>query len=898
MAKTFTVVDGHNLVYKAYYALKDRPLTTSKGENVSAPYVFVRMLRKVLEDFKPDYAAVVFDTGKKTFRNQLYSDYKANRPPMPQDLRNQIEAIKEIARAMGLQVVMRGGYEADDVIGALAKRFAASDTKIKIISNDKDINQLVSDDVKIYSITRGLNDIEEITPETVTKKYGVSQEKLIDLFALMGDSSDNIPGVSGIGQKTALRLLKQFGSLEGIYENLDKIESPKLKEKLLRGKDNAYLSRELFSIKTDIELEQRLADFEISEPDTDKLSKLFTRFEFKEFLKELGGVDEKEPEHRFILIKTLEELDMMLDTVKKAGIIGIALLPWGDDSYIHSQPAGIAVSVYPQAYFVPLIKAPDIKLDVEQAVERMREMLQSPKVKKVGHCLKKDWVMAANRDIRLNGIDFDAELAAYTIDPTRSNYGLETLALNYLKRNVSLPTVVYPISNGLYNLADSLENYHRVICQRALLALMLKEPLMAELEAQGLSELYRKVELLLIEVLGTMERGGIKLNSTVLSKLSSSLGSELKEIAEAVYELAGERFNLNSPKQLANILFDKLSFSTKGIKRTKSGFSTNEESLLMLISNEPDRKQLPELILRHRNLSKLKSTYVEGLLKAVNPITGKVHTQFNQTVASTGRLSSSNPNLQNIPIRDEFGKQIRKAFIPDNDGDLILSADYSQIELRILAEIADEEAMKQAFREGKDIHAQTASLLFDCKLEDVTQDMRRVAKTVNFGIDYGMGEYGLAQRLGISNPKARRFIETYFKRFPNIKKYIDRTIKLAKEQGYVTTLMGRRGYLHQINAPSAPVRQAEQRRAINFPIQGTAAEMIKKAMIDIHQRMRKQGFKSRMVLQIHDELIFNIVPGELDGMIELVREEMIGALKLSMPIVVNISYGKSWYEAH
>jgi len=921
------LLDGTALAYRAYYAFIGRPLVTSGGMNVSAVYGFTNSLIKILEEEKPDYIAVVFDSSQPTFRHEMHPEYKATREKMPEDMAIQLQKLKEVIEAFNIPILEIPGYEADDVMGTIAKIAESKGIETYLVTGDKDFLQLVSPMIKIYRPTKGLADIEIVDVDKVKQEWGVTPEQIVDVLGLMGDKVDNVPGVPGIGEKTAVQLIKEFGSIENLIKNVDRIPTQKIKENLKSSIEKALLSKTLVTIKTDVPLDINIYSLKASQPNREKLAELFYELEFKSLIKKLGltsAVREVEEEkieeqkkpvkyssiktepHQYHIIKSIDELKDLVDKLKSADLVSFDTESTGIEP-LNADLIGISFAVKPgEAFYVPVSvettssdslfelekKKKTHGIEIETVLKYVKPILEDPGIKKCGQNLKYDMLLMAKYGVWISGISFDTMVAGYILNPEGS-HTLEALAKEYLKYQV-IP-ISQLIGEGRFQRKMSevpVEKVAEYACEDADVTLKLVDKLKNELERREQLKLCEEVEFPLVEVLAHMEFSGVKLDTDLLREMSKELDRMLDNLTHDIYRLAGTEFNINSPQQLADVLFKKLKLPP--VKTTKTGYSTDVEVLEELAKEHP----IAEKLLEYRQIQKLKSTYVDALPKLVNPKTGKVHTSFNQTGTATGRLSSSDPNLQNIPIRTEIGREIRKAFIPSEPDWFIMSADYSQIELRIMAHLSGDENLISAFRKGLDIHSSTAASVFGVRPEDVNYEMRRKAKEVNFGIMYGISPYGLSQRLGIPQPEAKKIIEVYFQRFPKVKEYIDKTIAEARQKGYVATLLGRRRYVPDINSRNRTVREFAERTAINMRIQGTAADLIKLAMVRIYDEMKKRKFKSKMILQVHDELVFDVAPDEVEQLKEIVLDKMQNALQLDMPIVVDLGVCKNWYEAH
>lgn len=886
---TLYLIDGNSYIYRAFYAIKG--LSTSKGFPTNAILGFTNMLLKLLREKKPDYFAVVFDSPEPTERHKTYEAYKAHRPSMPDELKPQIQPIKEITNAFRIPNIEIEGYEADDVLGTLAKKAEKEGIDVYIITADKDMYQILSPKIKTYDNMR-----DKVTEEKdIIDRFGVKPSCFPEIMALMGDTADNIPGVPGIGEKTAVSLLKEFGSLDNLIKNHSKIKKPKLKTAVSENIDNIKLSQTLATIDSGVPLEISVKELKPKEPEWTRLLDFFREFELNSLLKLIPeqsrrfGTDNTDTEYITILDKNA--LENLLASIKNEVAIDTETT---SKSPITAELVGISSSTDPEkAYYIPLthsyIGMPD-QLSKEHVLEQLRGIFENPEIRKTGHNIKYDLIVLKNEKINLNGIVFDTMLASYLLNPNKTNHSLEDVSMTYLAfKKLSFKDV---IGKGKKNFREvSIEDATKYSGEDAAVTLKLKNLLEPAIKKEGLAELFYDVEMPLIEVLADMEMTGIRIDLSMMKTLSKELERELESLEKRIYSLAGEEFNINSPKQLQEILFEKLRL--KAIKKTKTGFSTDVDVLKQLALEH----ELPKEILDHRTLSKLKNTYVDALPKIVNPKTNRLHTSFNQTITATGRLSSSAPNLQNIPIRGEWGKRIREAFIAEKKH-LFLSSDYSQIELRILAHLSQDKGLIEAFKNDGDIHARTASELFGVTTDNVMAEMRRRAKTVNFGIVYGISPYGLSQELGITPEEAKHYINTYFKRHGGVKDYIETLIKDTTETGYVSTLLHRKRTIPELKSTNKNTRQLGERLAINTPIQGSAADIIKISMLNIWNRLRKERLQTKILLQVHDELLFEVPVEEKDKVKALVKEEMEKAIELLVPLKVDIGIGKNWAEAH
>ncbi len=878
------LIDGSSYLYRAFYAI--RHLSNSKGLPTNAIYGFTQMLLKVLKDHQPDYLAVVFDSKAPTFRSQVFNDYKANRPAMPEGLIPQIPYIKRIIEAYRIATLEMEGYEADDLIGTVAKGLE-SDVDVVIITGDKDILQLVSDHIHVYDTMKE----KKIGVEEVRQRFGVSPEQVVEVMGLAGDAIDNIPGVPGIGEKTAVELIKNFGSIDHVLSHLDRVPQKKLREKLENHGELARLSRTLATIRTDVPISFRKEDFVLSSPDSGCLRDLFKELEFNKLLRELPGeVSEGKMGSDYRLVTDQDQFLSLLQDLKESKVFAIDVETTSPYP-MWAKLVGISLShKLDQAFYIPLGHQQGEQLPFDWVLERLKPLLKDEAVKKAGQNIKYDWVVLKHHGIDLRGILCDTMIASYLLNPTKHNHNLGEIAREYLDREV---TDYKEVTGGKSVTFDQveLEKARDYSCEDAEVTFHLFHLLLPKLKEEGFADLFEKVEMPLAIVLAKMEMNGVKVDVDLLQDFSKEIENQLQRKMEQIYRLAGEVFNINSSQQLGKILFDKLKLPV--IKKTKTGYSTDVEVLEKLSLHH----DLPLEILGYRNLNKLKSTYIDALPRLVHPETGRVHTSYNQTVTATGRLSSSDPNLQNIPIRTDEGNRIRQAFIPEK-GAVIVSADYSQIELRILAHLSQDESLIEAFRRDEDIHSRTASEIFDVPMAQVTPAMRREAKVINFGIIYGMSAYGLSQQLKIEPRVAQTYIDEYFKKYAGVQHYIQKSLEEARKKGFVTTLLNRRRYLPEINSPTVPIRQASERMAINTPLQGTAADIIKVAMIRIQNRLEEIHLSTKMIMQVHDELVFEVPEGEIENAFTMIQTEMETVMELAVPLKVSIHSGKNWAEAH
>ncbi len=888
------LIDGYALLYRVYFAFLRNPLTTPEGENVSAVYGFLNSLLKIIREHEPGYLGLVFDTKEPTFRHEIYPEYKATREKMPEDLVDQIPYVRDIAEAMRIPVLEYPGYEADDVIGTLAVKAVGEGLEVVIVSGDKDFYQLVREGLVLFDPRKTGKEDEWVSTENVDRKFDVPAGGVRDLLALMGDSSDNIPGIKGIGQKTAAKIIGEFGSLDALYENLDRVGSESLRSKLEQGRENALFSRELVTIRVDLPIELDLSALERGEPDRDRLGKLLDELRFDTLKTRILGDEEGEKSHSreadYRIVEGPGGLEELLRRIGEEDFVSIDLETTDLDPH-RAEIVGIALCVEEgEAFYLPIMHDDAKNLDRAETLSALAPLLASDQLKKVGQNIKYDATVLAQKGITLAGIHFDTMIAAYLLDPERRSYGLDSLARSFLGHTmISYDDVTGKGKNRIPFEKVPVETAKRYSCEDADYTLRLYRLLEPELEDRKQLDLFRDVEIPLIGVLVDMERAGVSIDVSFLKELSDSMGSTIGGLEREIIDLAGEEFNINSTRQLSHVLFEKLHLPV--VKKTRTGYSTDIEVLESLAQDHEIARKLIE----YRELVKLKSTYVDALPKQINPGTGRVHTSFNQVVTATGRLSSSDPNLQNIPVRTELGREIRRGFVPSAPGRKLLTADYSQIELRIVAHLSRDENMINAFNFGADIHRQTAALVFGLDPQDVTPGIRSRAKEINFGVIYGMGPYGLSRRLGIPIEEARSFIDSYFERYRGVREFTERTVAEVKEKGYVTTLLGRRRYLPNIASRNRNVREFAVRTAINSPVQGTAADLIKVAMIDIHRELETSGVDARMIIQVHDELVFDVAGSDVDALSRIVRDRMENAIELVVPVTVDIGTGQNWY---
>lgn len=916
------LLDAYALIYRAYYALIQKPRINSKGMNTSAIYGFVNTLEEVRTLFSPTHLAVAFDPAGKTFRHEMYEPYKAQRQETPEDIRKSVPVIKDIIRAYNIPILEVEHYEADDVIGTAASRFASADTEVYMLTPDKDYGQLVGQNIWMLRPMKG-GTFEKLGPDEINAKYGIdSPKKVIDLLGLMGDSSDNIPGCPGVGEKTAVTLIKQFGGIDALLSGKDHLKGA-LKNKVTDNEQQILLSRDLATIRTDIPLPFSLDELKLHDIDREEVRKLFSELEFRSLLSRVLGEGKKYARsvqiegdlfavnptedtevqkktnlrglnsvtHAYKLVEDEEEMRALSQKFLSAKTLSLDTETTGTDA-MTAELVGLSFAVEEfEAYYIPV---PPEREEAQKIVDIFKPAYENPSSLKTGQNIKYDMLVLARYGVDIKGKMFDTMVAHYVLQPELP-HNMDALAEQYLGYStIKIEELIGPKGKKQKNMRDLPPgDVYEYACEDADVTLRLKNALHDELVRNDAIQLFEEVEMPLVRVLAAMELTGVRIDTETLRETSELFTLRMNKLEEEVFALAGESFNLSSPKQVGEILFDKLKIDERA-KRTKTGqYVTSEEVLEKL----RPRHEIVDRILNYRGLKKLTSTYVDSLPTLINPSTGKIHTSFNQTVTSTGRLSSSNPNLQNIPVRGDDGKEIRKAFIPE-PGCTFFSADYSQIELRIMAHLSGDKHMIEAFLEGDDIHASTAAKIYHKPIGDVTRDERRKAKTANFGIIYGISVFGLAERLNVPRSEARELIDGYFATYPRVREYMDESIERARRQGYIETLLRRRRYLPDINSRNAIVRGYAERNAINAPIQGSAADIIKIAMVRIYNRFLSENLRSTMMLQVHDELNFSVVPEEREIVEQIVIHEMENAYSLSVPLKADCGWGANWLEAH
>lgn len=870
MAKKILLLDGNSLAYRAFFALP--LLTNENGIHTNAVYGFTMMLQRILEEEKPTHMMVAFDAGKTTFRHETFSEYKGGRQKTPPELSEQFPYLRKLIDAYRIKQYELPNYEADDIIGTLSLEAEKHGDEVIVISGDKDLTQLASPSTTVYITRKGITDIEKYTVEHIKEKYGLTPLQIIDMKGLMGDSSDNIPGVPGVGEKTALKLLAAHGSVEGVYEAIDQ-QKGKMKEKLVANEDLAYISKQLATIERQAPVEVKLDDLGYEGPDQDELIRVWSELAFKSLLEKMDYTAE-ETVKEDLKFTVVTEIEPSILTDEMA-----VHLEMYDEHYHTCDLLGVALSDATDTYVIPM--------DVVKGSDILKTWLADPSKKKYMSDSKASTAAFLRSEIELDGVDFDLMLGAYIVNPSLTYTDMANIVLEYGYTDVSTNEQVYGKGAKKKVPDDAVLNEH--IARKARAIWKVRDIIIKKLEDNQQFDLYDKLELPLASVLGKMESLGVKVDKAQLSDMGEELAAKLEKIESEIYSLAGQEFNINSPKQLGVILFENLGLPA--LKKTKTGYSTAADVLEKL----EGQHEIISHILLYRQLGKLLSTYIEGLLKEIHN-DGKIHTRFQQALTTTGRLSSTNPNLQNIPVRLEEGRKIRKAFVPSEPDWVMVAADYSQIELRVLAHMSEDDRLVQAFKDDQDIHTATAADVFHVPLEEVTGDMRRAAKAVNFGIVYGISDYGLSQSLNIPRKEAAEFIDRYLKSFPGVQQYMTNIVSSAKKDGFVTTLMNRRRYLPDITSSNFNLRSFAERTAMNTPIQGSAADIIKKAMIDMDEALEREGLKANMLLQVHDELIFEAPKDELAKLMELVPKVMESAMELNVPLKVDIASGDTWYE--
>lgn len=881
------IIDGSSLLHRAFYALP--LLTTKKGLYTNGVYGFLTMLYKAKDEYDPDYICVAFDKKGPTFRHKEYEQYKGTRQSTPSELAQQFPLIREILAKMNIITIDMDQYEADDIAGTLAKTGEENSLEVILVTGDKDYLQLATDNTKVLLTRKGISQLEIYDKDKIIEEYEIEPKQLIDLKGLMGDKSDNIPGVPGIGEKTGLKLIKQYGDIENVYQNIDNVSGKKLKENLIENESIAYMSRKLGEIITNVPLDYEIEDLKVEEPNWEELKSSYENLEFKSLMDKIPEEYlQNEEETKEFNVKEIfeDDFNILIDEIKEDKKIAFKFVI-DESNYIENEIIGIGIKTSHG-----ITNYIDLKQGYEEFVSSFKPIFEDESIEKIGNKLKIDIVQLFRMGIEIDHYIFDSMIAQYLIDPSQSNYSINKLSEEYLD--------YYGVDKeellGKGKKAKSFKDISKEEIMNHvsyLLEVVFKlEPIMMDIiEKQEMDKLYMDIELPLVQVLANMEFIGFKIDESELEKLGAKYDEEIEEITNTIYELAGEEFNINSPKQIGVILFEKLELPV--IKKTKTGYSTDVEVLEKL----EDKHPIASKILRYRSIVKLKSTYIDGLIKLINKDTNRIHSNFNQTVASTGRISSSEPNLQNIPIRTEDGRRIRKAFVAETPEYTLLDGDYSQIELRVLAHISEDPKFMEAFNNDEDIHSKTAAEVFHVDLEDVTGELRDRAKTVNFGIIYGMSDYGLSKDLNISRKEAKEYIDNYFNKFELVKGYMDDIIKTGKRDGYVETILHRRRYIPELNAKNYNVRGFGERVAMNTPIQGSAADIIKLAMVNVYKELKKRKLKSRLILTVHDELILEAYRDEIDEVSALVKDIMENSITLKVPLKVDFAIGDNWYDA-
>ena len=896
--KKLFIVDGYAILYRAHYALIRNPLITSYGFHTSALFGFANHIIKLINDEKPDYLVCAFDSKEKTFRHKIYSNYKANRPEMPLELQHQIPHLWEVLEAMNIPVLRKPGFEADDIIGTITNSVSESQIESYIVSGDKDFMQLINDKVFLYAPGKRNYPPVIYDRQGVIEKWGLPPEKIIDLLALMGDSSDNVPGVSGVGVKTAVKLLNEYDNIESVLDNVSKIKNKRVYDGLTNGREIAYLSRELVTIVKDVDVDTSIENFIINSFNHEDLSKKFEELEFFGLLKYLSvddvDIKTKTIEKVYKTILKIDELKELVKNVQNSDMVSIDLETTSVNPMV-AEIVGVSISFKKdEGFYIPVLYLEKNKNnfgadDLKIVLENLKDFLENDKIKKVGQNIKYDTLIFSRNGINVAGIYFDTMVAASILNPSARSYKLDMLSIEFL--NYTMVPIEDLIGRGKDQITMDMvpiEKAAYYAAEDADIVLQLSQIFISKLKENKQMDFFIDIEMPLITVLTKMELEGVFVDQESLNAMSVKIGDRLDILVKDIYKISDTEFNVNSTQQLAKILFDDLKLTQ--IKKR----STAENVLKELIQEH----ELPTLILEYRKLNKLKNTYVDALPTVINPDTNRIHSTFNQTIASTGRLSSTNPNFQNIPIRTKEGREIRKSFITQRDNWEILSADYSQIELRVMAHLSEDLELCNAFNANLDIHTRTASLIYNVSIDDVQPDMRRTAKVINFGIMYGAGPFRISQELGISRKASQEIIKEYFNQYSGVKKYISATLDKARSDNFVETLLGRRRSVWDINSQNALKRQAAERIAINMPIQGSAAELIKIAMIDVQKNIELEHMDSKLILQIHDELLFEFPVDEKDVLIPLVKESMENAMKLKVPVIVDYGSGKDWFEAH
>lgn len=877
MEKLLIIIDGNSLMNRAYYALPE--LMNKKGQHTSAVYGFANILFRLLDTYRPTHISVAFDLKAPTFRHLQYKDYKGTRKGMPEELREQVEPLKKLIDAFGINRLEIEGYEADDIIGTVSTFCADKGYKVMIITGDKDALQLASSNIRILFTKKGISELEEYGYDEMIDRYGITPSQFIDLKGLMGDKSDNIPGVAGIGEKTGIKLIQEYDSIENIYQNLDSI-SPNVKKKLEESYEIALLSKSLATIMTDIPIELSEEELRLKEMDNDKLLEIFNEFEFNTLITRLGITTPKDYSKDVSAVIAVDETNLNDSLYKIKNSSRIFIKTVCKTGYVNEKRISNIV----------LKSDTDLYFFSEDHISFLKDILENKEIKICGYKLKDDYINLLSYGIELQNMHYDLAIAEYLIDSSSSNYEIKDIATKYGFGNIkSYDEFIGKGKNKKeiesIDFQDLLEYYASIVD----ISETSYDTLIDILKNTEMDRLFFEVEMPLVKVLGNMEYTGICVDENVLNELKIRFDKEISLLETEIYELSGDKFNINSPKQLGVVLFEKLGLPA--IKKTKTGFSTNAEVLDALLDKHP----IIAKISLYRQYTKLQSTYVDGLIKIINPITKRIHSSFNQTITTTGRISSTDPNLQNIPIRLELGRELRKVFVAKENCQLV-DADYSQIELRILAHIADDKNLIEAFSKKTDIHTTTASEVFNVPIDEVTKELRSAAKAVNFGIVYGISDFGLSNNLRISKNTAKKYIETYLDRYPGVKRYMSDIVEKAERDGYVVTYAGRRRYIPEINSKNNIVKNLGKRLAMNAPIQGSAADIIKIAMVKVYDRLKDEKLSSKLILQVHDELIIEAEPDEIDKVKKVIKQEMENAVDLHVKLTVDVEAGSSWYD--
>ncbi|MDO5707430.1 MAG: DNA polymerase I [Andreesenia angusta] len=887
--KKLMVIDGNSLLYRAFFALP--PLSTKDGIVTNGVYGFLKIYYRLIKDYSPEYISIVFDKKGQTFRHEQFEEYKAGRAKMPDDLGPQFLILKEILKAMNIKTLEMDRYEADDLAGTLSKIAEEEGIKTILVSGDRDYLQLVSENTEVIINKKGISDIETYDLEKIDEEFGLTPEQLIDLKGLMGDNSDNIPGVPGIGIKTGLKLLKKYGSLESVYENIDDMKESKMKQNLIEYRQQAIMSKTIARIVLNVPLDIDIEELKIKNPNEEELLEKFKEYELKSLYEDISGEDMDEDE-------AIEDMNIDIEIIKSIEDLKEIVSDFEEEIYIKGMYEedglciGLGILNKEKFYYLDFTFNLIYKgLDKDEVYAILKEKLEDSNIKKSGYKIKEEILEFKYHGIEMNNLDYDASIALYMANASLGDYSIQNIAREKLNRNIPSETDILGKGRKKKKYSDlKIEDRADILANHINIAKSSEALLKKEIELSDMSELFYDIEMPLTEVLADMEYRGFKIDLDELDKLDKEISEKLDILTSVIHELAGEDFNINSPKQLSEILFEKLELPI--IKKTKTGYSTNIEVLEKL----KDKHPIINKIIEYRQTSKLKSTYIDGLRNMINSKTGRIHSKFNQTITTTGRISSTEPNLQNIPIRTEEGRKIRKLFVAKDQNHKLVDADYSQIELRVLAFISGDEKLKSAFFEREDIHRKTASEVFNLPMDQVSSEMRSRAKAVNFGIIYGISDFGLARDLNIGVYEAKEYIESYLKNYPKVKEYMDNIVEFGKENGYVETILHRRRYIPELKSRNFNIRGFGERIALNTPIQGSAADIIKLAMIDVYRELKNRKLKSKLILQIHDELIVEALEDELEEVKEVLKSTMENAVDIDIPLEVDMKTGDSWYE--